>query len=207
MEHIRNINYGLWGEELTPEQVIQRIVAGGFPIYDDDATWGHKDVALVMWSIVEGESGGFQRAWHANVAREEDGSIMRFDMVDPVDGATKIYMRVLSVDLGFMQLNTAVPGGPKLVEMTETGVKTFIDAMFNTFPAKADPWQSVEIAYNQYYLQRGFKPWYAYKPGTLEFWNKKRRAALGFANWYLHSFVGRKHRETDKPLNFTWSTK
>lgn len=188
MEEIRGITWDLWGEELSHEQTIQRIVKAGFPVHDG--------TALTMFAIVEGESGEYQRAWHANVVRLADGSIKRRD----VNGIAR--MTVKSIDLGFMQFN--VPIEPDLeIDMTSEAMEAFVETKFDQHPELADPWQAAERAY-ALWKQRGFQPWYAYKPGTIPFWQKKRYGALAFARWHLHSFVGRKDRETGKPLDFVW---
>lgn len=178
MEHIRNINYGFGGEELAEWQAIQRLVRSGF-----------SDVRVLgtMFAIVEGESGSYTRAFHCNVERtlDEDGNpdlIVR-KTIDGVD-----YMFVKSVDLGFMQFNTDISGTGVWIQMTEEAVAQFIDTMFDEEPWKANAQLSSERAY-ELYLQRGFTPWYAYKPGTISFQEKKRRAGKAIANYYLRTQV------------------
>jgi len=197
MEEIRGITWDFDGEELTHEQTIQRIVQAGFPV--------HNGAALTMFAIVEGESGEYQRAWHINVERHPNGSIKRFDQFGvgaptPTSGPVE-YMKAKSIDLGFIQFNVQTQN--RLVKMEAEPVAAFVEEMFDTHPDLADPWTAARRAYTLY-QQRGFTPWYAYKPGTLAFWKKKRYGAMAFAQWHLHSFVGRKDRETEKPLDFQW---
>ena len=137
-----------------------------------------------MFAIVEGESGSYTRAFHCNVERtpDEEKLIVR-QQINGVD-----HMFVKSVDLGFMQFNTDVPGPGAWIAMTETAVQTFIDGMFDAEPWKADAQQSSERAY-EFYLQRGFQPWYAYRPDDPRFHEKKRRAGKAIANYYLRTQV------------------
>ncbi len=176
-EEIRGITWDLWGKELTHVQTVQRIVDAGFPIKGG--------VALTMFCIVEGESGEFQRAWHANVKRNEDGSIDRIKEVG------RTFMHVKSIDLGFMQFNVDVGEENARVEMSKDSASEFVDAMFNALgPDYADPLVSSVMAF-ELYKRRGFQPWYAYKPGTPEWRAKKRYGALAFSQWLVNSFVGR----------------
>jgi hypothetical protein len=169
MEEIRGITWDLWGQELSHEQAIQRIVNAGFPIKGG--------VALKMFAIVEGESGEYQRAWHANVQRNVDGTILRNEGM----------MTVKSIDLGFMQFNVEIPD--VLVEISIEAMTNFVNAMFADNPDLADPHQSAERAYEMW-SRRGFQPWYAYKPGTDAFKMKMKYGAKAFANWLVHSYVG-----------------
>lgn len=185
VEEIRDITWGLWGEELSHEQAIQRIVAAGFPLKGG--------VVLTMFAIVEGESGEYQRAWHVNVERNDDGTIRRYWwngsmwITVPVDGSPT-YMKVKSIDLGFMQFNVNVPD--EMVEMDSEALDVWVNTKFDENPDLADPWKSAERAYTLW-RSRGFSPWYAYKPGTPEFRLKKRYGALAIARWLVHSFVGK----------------
>lgn len=171
LEEIRGITWDLWGEELSHEQTIQRIISGGFPIKDG--------VALTMFAIVEGESGEYQRAWHANVKRNLDGTIQRIEV------GTVTHMDITSVDLGFMQFNVAAAGR---VPMNQESMTSIVENLFTVNSDLADPWLSAIKAFHLW-QSRGFNPWYAYKPGTKEFRLKKHYGAKAFANWLVHSFV------------------
>lgn len=178
MEHIAGINYGFGGIELAEWQAIQRLVRSGFT---------DLRVLGTMFAIVEGESGSYTRAFHCNVDRTLDAEgnkdlIVRRE-IDGVD-----HMFVKSVDLGFMQFNTDVAGLGKWVAMTKEAVADFINKMFDAEPWKADAQQSSIRAY-ELYLQRGFQPWYAYRPDDPKFWAKKRRAGKAIANYYLRTQV------------------
>ncbi len=178
MEHINKINYGFGGVELAEWQAIQRLVRSGFV-----------DLRIlgIMFAIVEGESGSYTRAFHCNVDRTLDANgnqdlIVR-KQINGID-----HMFVKSIDLGFMQFNTDLPGTGQWVEMNEEAVAEFVNQMFDAEPWKADAQLSSERAYEMY-LQRGFQPWYAYKPDDVRFQEKKRRAGKAIANYYLRTQV------------------
>jgi hypothetical protein len=190
LEHITNVTYGFGGAELAEWQVIQRLVRSGF-----------SDLRVVgtMFAIVEGESGSYTRAFHCNVDRTLDINGKRDRIVRKnIDGADHMFVK--SVDLGFMQFNTDVPGAGKWIKMDEEVVAEFITEMFNAEPWKGNAQLSSERAY-ELYLERGFQPWYAYKPNEIEFQEKKRRAGKAIANYYLRTQVpplpidGGKHAE------------
>lgn len=136
-----------------------------------------------MFAIVEGESGSYTRAFHCNVNRTQDEEklIVR-KQINGVD-----FMKVNSVDLGFMQFNTPIPGDT-WVQMTTDAVSDFINRLFEDEPWKADAQESSERAY-ELYLRRGFQPWYAWKPDDPRFHEKKRRAGKAIANYYLRTQV------------------
>lgn len=184
VEEIRGVTWDLWGQELSHEQSIQRIVNAGFPIKGG--------VALKMFAVVEGESGEYQRAWHANVFRNADGTIQ-------LDSANR--MRVKSIDLGFMQFNVEVDPDV-LVEATVEAMSVWVERMFMQNPWAADPVESAERAY-ELWTRRGFQPWYAYKPGTPEWKRKLKYGALAFGNWLAHAHVG-KDPDTGKKLRMGW---
>jgi hypothetical protein len=190
LEHINKITYGFGGAELAEWQVIQRLVRSGF-----------SDLRVVgtMFAIVEGESGSYTRAFHCNVDRTLDINGQRDLIVRKnIDGADHMFVK--SVDLGFMQFNTDLPGTGQWIKMDEAVVAEFITEMFNAEPWKANAQLSSERAY-ELYLQRGFQPWYAYKPDDIGFQEKKRRAGKAIANYYLRTQVpplpidGGKHAE------------
>ena len=183
IEEIRGVTWDLWGQELSHEQAIQRIIVSGFPIKGG--------IALKMFAIVEGESGEYQRAWHANVERLPDGIIKRYDAQGLIDPEGE-YMKVKSIDLGFMQFNVEV-SPDALIRMTKADMDTYVDNWFTVRAELADPWESAALAYDLW-LRRGFQPWYAYRPGTEPFALKMRYGALAFSNWLVHSYVGRSLR-------------
>lgn len=178
MEHINKITYGFGGVELAEWQVIHRLVKSGFV---------DLRVLGTMFAIVEGESGSYTRAFHCNVDRTLDVNgkpdlIVR-KQINGID-----HMFVKSVDLGFMQFNTDLPGVGQWIAMIEETVVEFINKMFEAEPWKGNAQLSSEHAY-ELYLQRGFQPWYAYKPGDIHFQEKKRRAGKAMANYYLRTQV------------------
>ena len=136
-----------------------------------------------MFAIVEGESGSYTRAFHCNVNRTQDeAKLIIRKQINGVD-----FMKVNSVDLGFMQFNTPIPGDT-WVQMTEDAVSDFINRLFEDEPWKADAQESSERAY-ELFLQRGFQPWYAYRPDDVRFHEKKRRAGKAIANYFLRTQV------------------
>jgi hypothetical protein len=117
---------------------------------------GFTEVKLlaIMWAIIESESGGYLKAWHNNVMRNEDGTIYL------EDGK----MIIQSTDLGFIQKNV-VHNPPVKLEPTAEKIQPFIDSLFEANPDLARGDKSAEIAY-QLYKSRGFQPWYAYSNGS-----------------------------------------
>lgn len=187
-EEIRHITWDLDGAQLSNEQKAQRIMVAGFPMQGG--------VALNMFAIVEGESGGYQKAWHANVVRNADGTIHRVER----DGKT--FMQVKSVDLGFFQINIDLAGPYVEVEMEDVAVMEMVETLFAENPGLDDPFESAHRAYVMW-QNRGFSPWYAYKPGTAKWKLKKKYGAKAFANWLVHSFVG-PDPDTGKKLNMDY---
>ncbi len=192
MEEIRGITWDLWGEELSHVQAIQRIVKAGFPIQNG--------VALKMFAIVEGESGEYLEAWHANVERwgDEDKTIKRFIKVGlnmtpiPIgeDTNDQIYFHVKSIDLGFMQFNVPVN---EFWAVVPEDIEDQVEAQFEKYPRLSRADFSAEDAF-ELYSRRGFQPWFAYKPGTPEFQKKMRYGVLAFGQWLYNSFV-----DTERP--------
>jgi hypothetical protein len=173
-EEYRDVTFGYWGVELKEWQAIQRLVLAGF---------GEVRLLTNMFAIIEGESGSYTKAWHANVLRDplHTGPIVRNETGQ---------MLVQSVDLGFIQRNVDVAGSGTWVDMTEEAMASMVNALFDENPALADAQLSAEIAFDLF-SQRGFQPWFAYKPGTVGFYAKKRRAAKAIANYILRTQVGR----------------
>ena len=206
MEEIRGITWDLWGAELSHEQTIQRIINAGFPIKGG--------VALTMFAIVEGESGEYQRAWHSNVERWEtwddaDRPIKRYVQQPDLTfkplalGAPEpelVFMKVKSIDLGFMQVNKQVG---QFIEMGLEACENFVGAQFEKYPELAVPRDSCEVAF-KIWSERGFQPWYAYQPGTEKFRLKKRYGAKAFADWLIHSYVG-PDPETGRLPRLVWA--
>ena len=177
MEEIRNVSFGLWGEELKEWQAIQRLVAAGF-----------QDPRLLarMFAIIEGESGSYQRAWHANVMRlpadESDLPPYGGDIKRDAEGR----MTIKSIDLGFIQRNVDIPDA--VMAMTPEAMEPFVDGLFNKYPRLTDPWTAAEEAY-ALYLDRGFQPWYAYQPGTPAFKAKVKRGCQAVGNYLAKVLV------------------
>lgn len=161
VEEIRGITWELDGEELKPWLAAQRLYKAGFK----DAK-----VLAIMWATIEAESGGYLKAWHHNVTRNEDGTIKR-----TADGR----MEVRSTDLGFIQRN--VPHSPfVLLPTTGDESKLFVEELFTANPDLARADKSSEIAF-QLWKQRGFQPWYAYTNGHYK--KSMDRACLAVANF------------------------
>jgi hypothetical protein len=184
VEEIRNVTYGLWGSELPEHSAIQRLAKAGFPIWVPS----HREIVQphsplqIMFAIIEGESGGYLKAWHANVLRDPPftGDIVR---------TTDQKMTIRSIDLGFIQRNVDMTDFK--VEMTEEAMKAVVDDLFEVkYPQLARADLSAAIAFDLW-QDRGFKPWYAYQPGTPRFRVKMFRAAMALGNWLSRSFVGK----------------
>lgn len=171
---IQNVTYGFWGVELKEWQTIQRLVLAGF---------GEVRILTNMFAIIEGESGSYTKAWHANVRRTPDE-------VKEIVYDSNGRMFVKSIDLGFIQRNVPVAGGGVWVDPTETAMASFVNEMYEKNPDLADAQKSAEIAFDLF-TDRGFQPWYAYQPGTTRFYQKKRRAAKAIANYILRTQVNK----------------
>jgi hypothetical protein len=185
MEEIQHVTWDLDGTELAEWQAIQRLYRAGF---QDMLTLG------TMFAIIEGESGSYTRAWHANVTRTTDNNEIVRDSRNGID-----FMCIESIDLGFIQYN--VKAGPQWIAMTVDAMAIFVDAQFAKRPELADAQLSSEIAHDLF-IDRGFQPWYAYKPGTIGFYQKKRRAAKAIGDWYLRTQVGRLAHVSEDGGNF-----
>lgn len=181
MEHIEWVNYGFYGERFDSVQRMQRL-------YNTrDNTWGFKDamVLVVAYATMMGESGGYLKAFHHNVERNEEGMIVRY--VDNFD-TSKLFMKVFSTDLGFIQKNTKHQDGGVLVEMTKEASLAFVDQLFIENPKLCIGWDSCKIAWNMYNTAgKKFTPWYAYTNGNYKKGLPGACVALGklAANKYL----------------------
>lgn len=164
MDEIRNVTWGLWGEELREWQAIQRLYLAGF-----------RDAQLLarMFAIIEGESGSYLKAWHANVMRENATRSIMYD--------SQGRMTIKSVDLGFIQRNVVLPA-PVAVEPKPEVVKPIIEELFERYPRLARADTSAEDAWILF-QDRGFSPWYAYKPGTPEFKARVKRGCQAVGNY------------------------
>lgn len=189
MEEIRSITWDLWGVELSHEQAIQRLVRAGFPVWRiNPETNAPESPLLIMFAIVEGESGEYKEAWHINVEREDDGSISRFNQDGSHWSSGPQYMKVDSIDLGFLQNNVKIS---ILLPMEVTAVSVWVQGQFALHPQFAIPEQAAEYSFN-IWKARGYHPWYAYKPGTDPWQLKMTYGAKAFGNWLVHSFVDKK---------------
>jgi hypothetical protein len=160
-EEIRGVTWDFDGEQLDPWLAAQRLYKAGF-----------KDAQelCVMWAVLESESGGYLKAWHHNVTRNEDGTIKLFD---------DYLMEVKSTDLGFIQKNVVHNPRPLLpVEGDQS--QLFVDDLFVAFPALARGDESAVIA-RQLFVQRGFQPWYAHTNGSYK--KSMPRACAAVANF------------------------
>lgn len=177
MEYIEDVSYGFYGQRLDTVQRMQRLYN------TKDNTWGFKDGMLLTlaYAVMMGESGGYLKAFHHNVERDEAGNIVRFD----VDG--KVCMKVKSTDLGFIQKNT--PHSPAVfVEMTKEKSLEFVDILFEENPALSNGYESCKIAWNLYKSRLNFTHWYAYINGGYKRSLPLACVALGklAANKYLN---------------------
>lgn len=164
VEEIKGVTWDLWGAELKPWLACQRLYKAGFK----DA-----DLLATMFAVIEAESGGYLKAWHHNVKRNEDGSIFRTS-----DGL----FQVNSTDLGFIQKN--VVHNPKVI-LTDSEAPAFVEDLFAAFPDLARADKSAEIAFAMY-QDRGFQPWYAYSNGSY-------KKSMGRACAAVGNFIALKH--------------
>lgn len=167
-EEIRGQTWDLDGEQLKPWLAAQRLYKAGF-----------KDAKLLctMWAIIEAESGGYLKAWHHNVVRNEDGTIF----------VSEGLMEVKSTDLGFIQKNI-VHNPTVILPIAGEQSKLFVNDLFDAFPDLARGDESAEIAYNMYKSSlmafpeyKGFRPWYAYSNGSYR--KSIGRATVAVANF------------------------
>ena len=164
-EEIKGITWDLDGAHLMPRLAAQRLYDAGF----EDAK-----LLTTMWAVIDGESGGYLKAWHHNVKRNDDGSIFK-------NAAGN--MLVKSTDLGFIQKNV-VHASPVELPVTGGEAKDFVDMLFKIYPELARGDESAKIAH-QMYMQRGFEPWYAYTNGSYK--KHLDQAVLGVANFLAQS--------------------
>lgn len=166
IEEIRGVTWDLDGEQLKPWLVAQRLYKAGFK----DA-----DTLAVMWAVIEAESGGYLKAWHHNVTRNEDGSIKIFP---------DNLMEMKSTDLGLIQKNI-VHNPTVLLPVEGNQSQLFVNDLFDAFPNLARGDKSATIAFNLW-KTRGFQPWFAYTGG-----NYKKSLGRGFVA--VANFLALKH--------------
>jgi hypothetical protein len=159
-EEIKGITWDLDGEELKPWLAAQRLYKAGFK----DA-----NVLATMWAIMEAESGGYLKAWHHNVVRNEDGTIFQSEGL----------MEIKSTDLGFIQKNI-VHNPHVILPIVGDQSKLFVEDLFLSFPELARGDESAKIAY-ELYKTRGFQPWYAWSNKTYE--KSMGRACVAVSNF------------------------
>jgi hypothetical protein len=158
-EEIRGVTWDLGGWRLYPRQKAQYAYGGGFA-----------DVKLLQDAIAtfDGESGGYLKAWHYNVRRNDDGTIFRDD-----EGR----FIAKSVDLGWIQKNILLMN--KALHDEEAA--DFVEEIFTQgHPELARPLFSATIAYEMY-LVRGWEPWYAYTNGGYK--RHLGKSCLAIGNW------------------------
>lgn len=141
----RGVTWDLDGARLLPFQQAQYLYNAGIRDAADLAT---------MVATLLGESAGYLRAWHHNVADQDDGTIV-----------------VKSTDLGWIQRNV-VHDEPIVVARDQAAA--LADRLFSENPSLAKPGTSAAVA-AQLFAQRGFQPWYAYSNGG---WKRHRSTAV-----------------------------
>ena len=160
-EEIQGVTWDFDGEQLDPWLAAQRLYKAGFKDADDLA---------VMWAVMESESGGYLKAWHHNVTRNEDKTIKIFN---------DNLMEVKSTDLGFIQKNM-VHSPTVLLPIEGDQSKLFVADLFEAFPDLARGDLSAKIAFNMW-KTRGFQPWYAHTNGSYK--KSMGRACVAVANF------------------------
>jgi hypothetical protein len=136
------------GPQLAPWQAAQRLYLAG---------WTDAKELAVAWAVMEAESGGYVKAWHHNVRRDEDGMVALDDQG---------HMTVLSTDLGFVQRNVVHNGqvGVK-VEFMEDASQEFVAWLFERNPSLALGSESAAVGYAMWET-REWAPWVAYRNGS-----------------------------------------
>lgn len=154
MEEIRSVTYDFGGARLYPFQAAQYLYkATGTK--DGKVLTPFRDVKVLTTAcaVMGGESLWYLRAWHANVKRNDDGSIYR-----PQPGM----LVVKSVDLGWIQRNADIED----TEMQDADVSKLVEQLFSDsqYQDLDRPAKAANIA-AQLYLDRGWGPWYAFSNG------------------------------------------
>lgn len=152
-EELIHITFDFDGERLEPWQAVQRLYLAGFV---------DPKLLAVGYAVMMGESGRYLKAWHHNVLRNEDGTILR-------DALGR--MTVKSTDLGFIQKNI-VHSPARALEIDADVSGAFVDELFAANPRLARGDQSAAIAYALYNsvtgggVKRLWSPWYAWVNGN-----------------------------------------
>ena len=195
-EEIMHVTWDLDGPKMAHWLMFRRLVDAGFLEVTDGL--GHRGdaVALNMFAVSEGESGGYLQAWHMNVARNDDGTILRTN-VDGVD-----FMMVKSIDMGAFQINVVLTHQP--VQMDADVVAAFVSDLWAIHPELARVDDSLTIAMAKFKANvnaggTGYGPWYAYKPETPAWSQKKAYGSKAFATYLIHSYVGKVDHATGLP--------
>jgi hypothetical protein len=189
-EEIQHVSWDFYGDRLDQVQRCQRL----FNVKGND--WGFKDafILALAYAIMMGESGGYLKAYHHNVERNDDRTIARYyftgtsyvtDQSQSVDGFE--YMKVLSTDWGFIQRNV-VNSPAVFLRMDATIVKKYVDDFYLLHPELADGYKSSNIAWNMSKKGTDFTPWFAYDNGGYKKSLGNACVAVGkfLANKYLN---------------------
>lgn len=149
-EEIQHVTYDFDGARLQPWQAVHKA--------------GFTDAKLLAtgYAVMMGESGRYLKAWHHNVLRNEDDTILRDEQGR---------MTVRSTDLGFIQKNIA-HSPAKVLEMTPEASGALIESLFAANPKLALGDESAKIAWAMFNSKdntgqkRLWTPWYAWVNGN-----------------------------------------
>jgi len=154
VDEIRGVTWDLAGERLMPFQAAQYLYKAEAKI-NDVVSRPFRDAKTLMTgcAVMGGESAWYTKAWHANVARNADGMILR-----PQPG----FLTVKSIDLGWIQRNAELED----TDIADDAVKDLVAELFDD--AAYGYLDRPGLAANEaarLYTQRGWQPWYAYANG------------------------------------------
>jgi hypothetical protein len=178
VEEIRGVTWDLAGERLYPFQAAQYLynastTKNGVIIHP----FREAKVLTVACATMGGESDWRLRSWHANVLREEDGSIKR-------DSQGRITIK--SIDLGWIQRNADIADLP----YRDTEIAPLVQSLFDSeqFGYLDRPALAANEA-ARLYVDRGWQPWVAYSNGG---WRRHLpNAGLAVANFIAVEFMNK----------------
>lgn len=172
------MTWDLAGERLYPFQAAQylynaKTVKGAATIHP----FREAKTLTIGCAVMGGESDWRLRSWHANVARNEDGTIKR-------DAQGRITVK--SIDLGWIQRNADVADLPYPDEEIEPLVLGLFDS--EQFGYLDRPALAADEA-ARLYVERGWQPWVAYGNGGYR--RHLPNAGLAVANFLAVEFLNR----------------
>lgn len=154
MEEIRGVTYDFTGERLFPFQAAQYLYqAASLKAGQQFYPFREAKTLMTACAVMGGESLWYLKAWHANVARNPDGTINR-----PQPGM----LTIKSIDLGWIQRNADIED----VDILDEDVEPLVQELFSSgdYAYLDRPARAAEEA-ARLFIARGWQPWYAYSNG------------------------------------------